>query len=240
MVRYHQISQTEKDEHRVLEQTVLEESIPIMSTSIALACGFGALAMSDFPPIAYFGLLSAMVMLLALVATFIITPTLLSFTRLITVWDLLSVHLQTEITHSCKLFTGMRPSQIKRAILLSSVHTFAKGELVIKEGDVGRDFFVILEGAADAQITPPNEKTINLRRMGTGDVFGEIALVSNVPRTADVVAHQDLKVLVMDWDSISQITKVYPRISARLFRNLSSILGERLACNTPNSQTDEA
>jgi len=240
MVRYHQISQTEKNEQRVLEQTVLEESIPIVSTSIALACGFGALAMSDFPPIAYFGLLSALVMLLALVATFIITPTLLSFTRLITVWDLLSVHLQTEITRSCKLFAGMRPSQIKRAILLSSVHTFAQGDVVIKEGEPGRDFFVILEGSADAQITPPNEKTIHIRRMEAGDVFGEIALVSNVPRTADVVAHQDLKVLVMDWDSISRITKVYPRIAAKLYQNLSSILGERLACNTPSSQIDDA
>lgn len=236
MVRYHQISQTVKDEDLVLEQTVLEEAVPIISTSVALACGFGALAMSDFPPIAYFGLLSALVMLLALVSTFIITPTLLSYTRLITMWDLLSVHLQTEITRSCKLFAGMRPSQIKRAILLSSVHTFAKGDVVIKEGELGRDFFVILEGSADAQITPPNEKTINLRRMETGDVFGEIALVSNVPRTADVVAHQELKVLSMDWESISRITKVYPRISAKLFQNLSSILGERLACNTPSSQ----
>lgn len=236
MVRYHQISRIEKNENKVLEQTVLEESIPIMSTSIALACGFGALALSDFPPIAYFGLLSALVMLLALVATFIITPTLLSFTRLITVWDLLSVHLQTEIKRSCKLFTGMSSHQIKKAILLSTVHSFKKGELVIREGDHGREFFVILEGAADAQITPANEQTIHLRRMETGDVFGEIALVSDVPRTADVVAHEDLKVLLMDWDSISRITRVYPRISARLFQNLSSILGERLAYSTPSGQ----
>ena len=240
MVRYHQISQTEKNEKRVLEKTVLQESIPIMSTSIALACGFGALALSDFPPIAYFGLLSALVMLLALVATFIITPTLLSYTRLITVWDLLSVNLQTEITRSCKLFADMRPSQIKKAILLSRVHTFGKGDWVIREGDEGRDFFVILEGSADAQITPPNEDTIKLRRMKTGEIFGEVALVSNVPRTADVVAQEELKVLILDWDSISQITKVYPRISAKLFQNLSSILGERLACNTPSSQTDDA
>ena len=120
------------------------------------------------------------------------------------------------------------------------MHTFGKGDWVIREGDEGKHFFVILEGSADAQITPPNEKTIKLRRMKTGEVFGEIALVSNVPRTADVVAQEDLKVLIMDWDSISQITKVYPRISARLFQNLSSILGERLACNTPSSQTDDA
>lgn len=238
MVRYHQISQTEKNERKVLEQTVREESIPIMSTSIALAFGFAALAISSFPPIAYFGLLSALVMLLALVATFVITPTLLSFTRLITVWDMLSVQLKSQVIRSCKLFADMRPSQIKKTILLSSVQKFAKGDVVIREGEHSEEFFVILEGSADAQITLPDGETVKLRKMETGDVFGEIALVSKVPRTADVVALQDLRVLVMDWDSISHVTKVYPRVSAKLFRNLASILGERLAYTTPSGQGD--
>jgi len=240
MVRYHQISQTEKNEQKVLEQTVHEESTPIMSTSIALACGFSALALSDFPPIAYFGLLSALVMMLALVATFVITPTLLSYTGLITVWDLLSVQLKSGVIRSCKLFAGMRPWQIKKTILLSRVQTFSEGERVIREGDHSQEFFVILEGTANAQITQPDGETIKLRSMATGEVFGEIALVSKVPRTADVVALKDLKVLVMDWDSISRITKVYPRIAAKLFLNLSSILGERLAGNTPSGQADDA
>lgn len=240
MVRYHQISQTEKNEKKVLEQTVHEESVPIMSTSIALACGFAALAMSDFPPIAYFGLLSALVMMLALLATFVITPTLLSYTRLITVWDLLSVQLKSQVIRSCKLFSDMRPWQIKKTILLSSVQTFAEGDTVIREGEHSQEFFVILEGTADAQVTLPDGETIKLRSMTTGEVFGEIALVSKVPRTADVVAVQDLKVLVMDWNSISRITRVYPRIAAKLFLNLSSILGERLAGNTPSAQVDDA
>jgi len=229
MIRYHQVSQTEKNEQRILEQTVHEESIPIVSTSIALAFGFAALGMSSFPPIANFGFLSALVMLLALVATFVITPTLLSYTRLITVWDLLSVQLKTQVIRNCKLFVGMRPSQIKKTILLSRIQTFAEGELVIKEGEISEEFYVILEGSADARISSPDDKDIKFRRMETGEVFGEIALVAKIPRTADVVATQNLKVLVIDWDSISRVTKVYPRISAKLFRNLSSILGERLA-----------
>lgn len=239
MIRYHQISQTEKNEQRMLEQTVHEESIPIISTSIALAFGFAALGMSSFPPIANFGFLSALVMLLALVATFVITPTLLSYTRLITVWDLLSVQLKSQVISSCKLFVGMRPSQIKKTILLSRIQTFSKGDLVIKEGESSKEFFVILEGFADARVPSSDGEKIKFRRMEMGEVFGEIALVSKVPRTADVVAVQNLKVLVMDWDSISRVTKVYPRISAKLFRNLSSILGERLAHSAVFDQSDD-
>ena len=69
--------------------------------------------------------------------------------------------------------------------------------------------------------------------METGEVFGEIALVSKIPRTADVVANESLRVLVMDWESITRVSGVYPRISSKLFRNLSSILGARLADSTP-------
>ena len=233
MVRYHQISRTEKNEKIVLERTVHDEAVPIMSTSIALALGFGALAFSSFPPIGYFGLLSALVMMLALFATFIITPTLLSFTRLITVWDLLSVHLKSRVINSCRLFTGMRPWQIKKIILLSRVEVFNQGEQVIREGEHSEEFFVILEGTADAQVIGHDGEVVTLRTMETGDVFGEIALVSKVPRTADVVANENLRVLAMDWDSVKRVSGVYPRISSKLFRNVASILGDRLAESTP-------
>ena len=146
---------------------------------------------------------------------------------------MLSVKLQSQVINDCALFTGMRPWQIKKTILLSYVESFNNGEHVIKEGEISKEFFVILEGSADAQVTLEDGETKHLRRMEAGEVFGEIALVTNIPRTADVVAHQDLKVLVMDWESISRVTNVYPRISAKLFRNISSILGERLAGNTP-------
>ena len=73
--------------------------------------------------------------------------------------------------------------------------------------------------------------------MKIGDVFGEIALVSKVPRTADVVATQDLKVLVVNWDSISVLSKVYPRTAAKIFRNLAAIMGDRLADSTPSGNS---
>jgi CRP-like cAMP-binding protein len=80
---------------------------------------------------------------------------------------------------------------------------------------------------------------MHLRTMGDGEVFGEIALVSQVPRTADIVAASPLQVLVVDWESISQLSRVYPRIAAKLFRNLASVLGVRLAGATPSARVDQ-
>ena len=127
----------------------------------------------------------------------------------------------------------MRPWQIKKIILLSRVEAFEQGEDVIREGEHSEEFFVILEGSADARVTGSDGESVSLRKMETGEVFGEIALVSKVPRTADVVANENLRVLAMDWDSVKRVSGVYPRISSKLFRNLASILGDRLAENTP-------
>jgi predicted RND superfamily exporter protein len=231
MIRYHQISRREENDQKVLEKTVREEALPIMSTSIALAAGFAVLIFSDFPPIAHFGLLSTVVMLLALITTFIITPLLLSYIPLVTVWDLLAIRMKAELLQQCKLFTGLRPLQIKKLILSSVVREFQPGEHIIREGENSHSFFVILDGKARAQRSTAGQDDlpVQLREMDTGEVFGEIALVSNIPRTADVIADTPLQALELSWDSITRISNIYPRIATRLFRNLASIIGERLA-----------
>ncbi|MCG7920859.1 MAG: MMPL family transporter [Candidatus Thiodiazotropha lotti] len=78
IVRYQRLINEGAPHVKSIMQVIRSESVPIVSTAIALAMGFTTLALSSFPPIALFGLLSAMVMLLALIATFVITPLLLS------------------------------------------------------------------------------------------------------------------------------------------------------------------
>ncbi|MCU7811246.1 MAG: MMPL family transporter [Candidatus Thiodiazotropha sp. (ex Notomyrtea botanica)] len=77
MVRYRRLSREPSSGLSPLFKTIQQESTPIFTTALALALGFSTLAFSTFPPVALFGLLSAMVMLLALIGTFIIIPLML-------------------------------------------------------------------------------------------------------------------------------------------------------------------
>ena len=81
MTRYHHRSRNRDDPEEALRDTVIDESVPIFTTSFALMLGFLTFAFSSFVPITNFGLLSAMVMALALITTFVITPLLLSYIR---------------------------------------------------------------------------------------------------------------------------------------------------------------
>ncbi len=229
MVRYHRITHAHQDESLALAKTINQESVPIMTASIALAFGFATLAMSSFPPVVHFGLLSAMVMLLALLATFIITPILLSSIRLISLWDILSLRLKSQVIEQCELFREMRPWQVKKIVLVSRVHSINPGAIIVRQGDTGDEMFVLLEGSAAVWQNHPDGSRENIRSLAAGEIFGEIALVSRVARTADVVAREDSRILEINWDGIDHIAKIFPRISTKLFRNLSSILGNKLA-----------
>ncbi|MCU7830144.1 MAG: MMPL family transporter [Candidatus Thiodiazotropha sp. (ex Myrtea sp. 'scaly one' KF741663)] len=77
MVRYRRLMRECSSELSPLSKAIQQESTPIITTAFALAMGFATLAFSTFPPVALFGLLSAMVMLLALIGTFIIIPLML-------------------------------------------------------------------------------------------------------------------------------------------------------------------
>lgn len=65
--------------------------------------------------------------------------------------------------------------------------TFAAGQTVTEQGGAGVGFFVIQEGSATVRVDG-NE----VRKLGPGDWFGEIALLTGSPRTATIVADTDL------------------------------------------------
>jgi CRP-like cAMP-binding protein len=96
--------------------------------------------------------------------------------------------------------------QLARTPLLSSVgaadldrlaaegreRRYAEGEVIVHEGDRGGAFFIVLEGAACVSIDGAIVRTV-----GTGDVFGEVALLRGVARSATVVAATDLDCLLL-------------------------------------------
>jgi CRP-like cAMP-binding protein len=65
--------------------------------------------------------------------------------------------------------------------------------------------------------------------MSPGDVFGETALVTHLPRTATVSTLGEGRLLVLKWESIQRISRFSPRISTKVFLNLAALLGKRFA-----------
>jgi CRP/FNR family transcriptional regulator, cyclic AMP receptor protein len=94
----------------------------------------------------------------------------------------------TELLGRVPLFSGLDPRELETISRTVHERTFNAGDTVAQEGQGGVGFFVIKAG--EAKVTVGGEE---VRRLGPGDYFGEIALISEGSRTATVTAETELE-----------------------------------------------
>ncbi len=109
------------------------------------------------------------------------------------------------------------------------LHSFQRqfhraGETVIAEGDEAAEAFVVVDGEAAVTLGSP-PASVELARLGPGEAFGELALLTSRRRTATVVAVTDLDLMVVERDVFQSQLRGDPEVAARLLE----ILGTRLA-----------
>lgn len=101
---------------------------------------------------------------------------------------------------------------------VADVRTFAAGETVVEEGEVGDAFFLLLEGEADVEASDFTETPRDVATLTAGHVFGEIAALTGEPRTATVVARTDLKVHRFEAKAVFNVLQAYPNVVEALKR----------------------
>lgn len=223
MVRYQRMSKKTDSRFEALDQTVRQESLPIMATALSLAIGFAALSVSDFPPVAKFGQLSALVMLLALVSTFIIIPLLLRYVRLTSVWDILSRDLKRDVIKTSPLFSDMSNWQARKIVALSEIHEYRQDEAILLQDDSIDHLFLLLFGRIEAWRREVDGSTYLLDNIEPGGVFGAISPLKQQKSHADMVAITPIKVMRLRAQLIHNISRTNPRLLVKLLENLNNI-----------------
>lgn len=101
-------------------------------------------------------------------------------------------------------------------------HVFAPGEMVIRAGEPGSSMFVVHHGRVRVQVSD-NGRPRNLATLNEGDFFGEMALFTGEPRTANVVALEETEVLEIGYAAMKRVFDNNPD----LVESLSFIMAER-------------
>jgi hypothetical protein len=94
--------------------------------------------------------------------------------------------------------------------------TFAAGDIIIKEGDPGNSFYILVGGKAEAWQMGSHGRQIRLGLMNKGTYFGEIALLKDSPRTATIEALTPVSVLSLDRKDFDRLLKDAPGLKDRL------------------------
>src|SRR5213592_4085436 len=105
-----------------------------------------------------------------------------------------------ELLKKVPLFSKLNKQGLQDVAHIADELDLPAGKEMATEGDRGREFFVLLDGEADV-----TKGGSSINTMKKGDFFGEIALVTKMPRTATVTATTDVDVLVInerDFDAL--------------------------------------
>jgi CRP-like cAMP-binding protein/thioredoxin reductase/Fe-S-cluster-containing hydrogenase component 2 len=108
------------------------------------------------------------------------------------------------------LFQSLTPLQIREILIHAQLHRKGSGEVVIRRGEYANSVFSILEGEVGMQPKPDNPE--ELIRMGAGDFFGELALLSGRRRTRSIIATAPSLLLEVDRNTMVRLVRSVPEI----------------------------
>jgi hypothetical protein len=143
------------------------------------------------------------------------------------VWAYVSRRLNQGPLDAVPLLEGLSREDAKRFVASGTTLRCRAGEAVIQAGSSGHEMFVLLSGHVDG--CGPNDPLKLLAQLGPGELFGEIAYLSEVRRSASVVARTDVEVLLLTQSYLQRVMAEAPAVAARVLFNLSLILCRRLA-----------
>ena len=143
--------------------------------------------------------------------------------------------ITTRLAH-VDILSPLSASEHETIAAAARVHTFAKGETIISSGAAGNSMFVIHQGSVSV-LVDNNE----IARLGEGDFFGEMALLTGEARAADVVALSDVTAIEIAKDALQPVLIDHPElaaaISAKVTERRGNIASLRMASNEEAQRT---
>ena len=120
---------------------------------------------------------------------------------------------------SVPLFAAVSRQGIRALIHASTEVPVSEGKVLVREGEGGRELYVILEGRARV-----SHGSRTLGTLGPGDHFGELAFLDHAPRSSTVTATSDMRLLVLGPRELDVIIATEPS----LVRKMLEVMAKRI------------
>jgi len=114
------------------------------------------------------------------------------------------------------LWSTLSERELGRIIELAKERKFESGDVIVRKGDTGLGFYLMLDGSAEVRA---DGKTLS--HLGKSDFFGEMSLLDDQPRTADVVALGPSRCLVLTVWSFKAMISRNPKIALKLLQEFN-------------------
>ena len=124
-----------------------------------------------------------------------------------------------ELLKRTPLFAGCSKAELRALASSADELDLREGTVITREGRPGREFFVLVSGTA--RVTKDGKA---IAELGAGDWFGEIALLTDTPRTATITATSPVDVLVITDRRFRNVVETMPSIALKILASLADRL----------------
>lgn len=137
------------------------------------------------------------------------------------------VHDQSSLLGGTEPFSQLPPVILSKIEAGLEERQFSAGDYLIREGDHGDGLFFLTDGTVAVRSSDQLSQNQEIARCGTGSILGEMALLTDQPRTADVVAVSDVEAQFLPLTMFQEMAGAYPLIGQVLTQLLAQRLGQR-------------
>lgn len=132
-----------------------------------------------------------------------------------------------EKLHALSLFVDLAPSELAIVDGLLHEREFLKDEVVFDQGEDGQAIYIVLDGAVLICRQGEPEKGL-LATIDAGSFFGDVALLENLPRTAQARAGENSRLAVFFRDDFLGLMETHGVIASKISLQLARNMGRRL------------
>jgi CRP/FNR family cyclic AMP-dependent transcriptional regulator len=122
---------------------------------------------------------------------------------------------------SAALFAALPSRHLQALVLQARRRFFRRGETIFRHGDIGNALYFLDSGRVKIVVTSEQGEEVLLAILGPGEVFGELSVFDGMPRSATVVAVEDVTALMLDRAAFQEFVRKEPEVSLHLLAVLS-------------------
>ena len=125
------------------------------------------------------------------------------------------------------LFHGLSTRQLGRVLLAMQPRFYRAGEILFEEGQLGKAVFIVHSGKVELARRNSGELR-SLGLLGPGQMFGEMALLEQMKRTATATVVEDGEIYLLYTATLDALIRDHPAIGVKLLRNMAIMLSALL------------
>ena len=138
----------------------------------------------------------------------------------------LSVIERVLFLRQVSLFADLSPADLGRVASIADELSYSDGEVIAAEGELGQELHIVVEGTL--RVTQEREGSEQeLARRTTGDVVGEMSIITQTPRIASLVADGAVRTIRIGHREFESILRERPGVGLAVMRVLADRLAER-------------